>query len=70
MVVTCPSEVWAPESKPFTCFIVNTLGRIDLDVKTPFVGYAPHVDQNVTCALLRGELNWYGIGTNNKSELG
>lgn len=70
MIVTLPDTFTFPESKPFTCFIVNTLGRIDLDVRTPFIGYAPHVEKNVTCALMRGTLNWYGIGTNNKLELG
>ena len=70
MVITLPSALTAPESNPFTMFVVNTLGRIDFALETPFVGYAPHAAQNVTVGLLRGSTNWYATGTNNKEELG
>jgi hypothetical protein len=69
MVITLPASLSAPELNPFTMFVVNTLGRIDFVCETPFIGYAPHVEQNVTCGLLRGMTNWYASGTNNKAEL-
>lgn len=69
MEITLPASLVASEDNPFSVFVVNTLGRIDFITETPFIGYAPHVAQNVTCGLLRGTTNWYASGTNNKEEL-
>lgn len=69
MVITLPSALKAPEDAPFTMFVVNTKGRIDIETTEPFIGFAKHVAQGVTCGLLRGMTNWYASGTNNKEEL-
>lgn len=69
MVITLPASLVADESDPFTMFVVNTLGRIDFVSETPLIAYAPHVAQYVTCGLIRGSVNWYASGTNNKEEL-
>ena len=70
MVITLPVSIKASEQNPFCCMVVNTLGRIDFNTIDPLIAYAPHVEKSVTCSLMRGMINWYGLGTNNKVELG
>lgn len=69
--VTLPLSWTATEDNPFSVMMVNTLGRIDfvIEDQDKFIGFAPHADKYVTVGLIRGEINWYATGTNNKLEL-
>lgn len=69
--VTLPLAWIASEDRPFSMMMVNTLGRIDFIIadEDKFIGFAPHADQHVTVGLIRGSINWYATGTNNKLEL-
>lgn len=64
-------KILATDQHPFTCFLVNTAGRIDLKLAPDagsLVAYAPHAGKQVTCGLMRGAVNWYATGTNVKEE--
>lgn len=64
-------KILASDPHPFTCFLVNTVGRIDLILAPDageLVSYAAHAGKKVTCGLMRGAVNWYATGTNTKEE--
>ena len=70
VVVTLPKLNDAKDAAPFSCLIVNTLGRLDFTAAAgeTLVAYAPHAEQGATVGMMRGAVNWYATGTNVKVE--
>lgn len=70
VTVTLPVMATARDEAPFSCLLVNTMGRIDLvtAVGETLVAYAPHAEQGATIGLMRGVAKWYATGTNVKIE--